>query len=100
MKVTRFENYRVEVTCSDPYIPLTRKGETSDQATHRRAVDMCREVANNIRRHVDNVATVTPLFDTVEYCDKCNERWDPYEDEDGKHCGNCGDLFEPKGATA
>lgn len=49
--------------------------------------DRCRDIADAIRRHVDDVADVVIEFDTNQVCEHCGERW--YERSESYNGGCC-----------
>lgn len=86
MKLTRKSNFRIVV---EP----RRLGDygfikTSDSAFGRTEEDIekeylqrCREIEDDIKRHVDNVDYIGIEYDTHEECSHCGLGWELSEDE-------------------
>lgn len=70
---TVIDNWRVEV------VPDFRFSCRSEK-------DLCDEVAAAIKRHVDDVATITVANDRKEVCPFCDYEWENCIDENGYPC--------------
>lgn len=92
MKIVRKSNFRVVVTprrlgdygsirISDNFF-----GNKSDEQIEKDYLNRCKDIADQIKRHVDDVDSVEVDYDAEEpVCSHCNLDWDI--DEDG--CPTC-----------
>ncbi len=85
MKITRCDNYRVEVTPETPWFI----GDKTPRQIHERWRDACEEIAAQIRRHVDvDKRAVSVLWDQTPVCSFCGAEW---TEGDSPHNGGCCD---------
>ncbi|MFF3151898.1 hypothetical protein [Streptomyces sp. NPDC057910] len=70
MKKIIRDNYRVEV------LPDTYRLPVSVLADHRAMCALLADVARAVRRHVDGIDGVLPLWDTREECSHCECGWE------------------------
>jgi len=77
MKVTRKHNYRVMIE------PKGYAGYMSVSQDDRDSYDLiqCRQIEEQVGRHVDNVYRTTIDYDVEERCSHCKHYWS--EDENG-----------------
>lgn len=47
----------------------------------RRYREMCEEIADSVRRHVDNTKYVSVECDKEEFCSHCGSNWDECKDD-------------------
>ena len=67
MKIIEKSNFRVEVFAKDyNWRNLTPEEETK----------ACDDIVQQIERHVDNVGSVSTVWDTKELCEFCRYRWE------------------------
>lgn len=81
MKKTIKRNFRVIVTPRTFY----KEADLSD----------CEEIAQQIKRHVDNVLDVHAAWDNEELCEHCDSEWT----EDGDYNGGCCEEDEKLGGA-
>lgn len=78
MKITIKDNYRVEIIPIGQEVTfITRTPERVEQLYK----DVCKEMVEQVKRHIDNVADINMAFDITYYCSHCGREWD--EDEKG-----------------
>ena len=91
-KRTQWENYRVVITprrigdfgfvrVSDSFV------ETDSERVHKRYMDICEGIVQDVNRHVDGVDDVRVDHDVCEICEFCYHEWNATEDG---LCENCG----------
>ena len=80
MKVVNKINWKVVVEPSQSF----SLGKTNEAHSKELQRD-CETIVKEIKRHIDNIQSVTVEYDTEELCSFCNERWEI--DEDG--CPTC-----------
>lgn len=95
-RATTYENYRV-------VIEPRRLGDfgsvsvgdwliASDEADRQRQYRArCEEIAADVKRHVDNIGSVSVESDAVHCCDHCGARW---TEESDKYNGGCCEADE------
>jgi hypothetical protein len=90
-KTVSYENYRVvieprslgdfgSVSMSDRLLC------SSEQELQRRYRERCHEIAEDVKRHVDNAGLVHVDFDTVATCEHCGHKW---TEESSTYNGGC-----------
>lgn len=93
-KAVVYENYRVvieprrlgdlgAISVGDS---LMCSGEADRQRQYR---ERCHEIAQDVRRHVENVGFVSVAFDTVGTCAHCGANW---TEDDSDYNGGCCDA--------
>lgn len=90
MKITTHDNFRVVVTPK-------RLGDfgwmslPDDRASRNPEADMrerCQEIAEQVKRHVDNVAAVSVASDVTHTCSFCHYEWEELTAEQATDPGN------------
>lgn len=76
MKIQRYENFRVVLTVSRPFLV-----KPDHENYLRRMTSQSKEVAKSVKRHVDNVDDIQCEYDTLDLCEFCGREWEV--DEDG-----------------
>lgn len=80
MKITR-GNFRVEVEPRNPgdfkYASISGQTRTEEES-----ISICEEIADDIRRHVDNLPYngnrgVSVIWDEEKVCEHCGSEWNP-----------------------
>lgn len=69
MKTVHLSNYRVEVRPE-----LWRIGDV--ETDHAHMVNLCRNLATSINRHVDHVQTCDVFWDSKNVCSFCGMEWE------------------------
>lgn len=75
MKLKTLTNFRVEVTPREPYLGRDPKKAEAIWA------DLCKDIASQIKRHVDDVGSADVVFDTKESCSHCDYGWEVATDD-------------------
>lgn len=73
MKTHRVDNYRVVVMPEEPWLSTDRNA-----ATLRRT---CEDLIRDIKRHVDDIQSITWKCDEKDVCSFCGREWE--EETDG-----------------
>ena len=91
-KRTQWVNYRVVITprrigdfgfvrVSDSFV------EKDSERVHKRYINICEGIVQEVNRHVDGVEDVEVCHDILETCEYCYYEWNATEDG---LCENCG----------
>lgn len=67
-------NIRVEV-----YPKVCKPSFASNDYIEGEELAACQSIAENIKRHVDDIANIGIHYETVEYCEFCGTEWDADE---------------------
>jgi len=70
-KLAGYTNYRIEVIPEELFI-FSKK---SIEESHRIWVEHLFDCEKSIKRHCDNIRTTDILWDKVEVCSYCNDKW-------------------------
>lgn len=91
MKITRQSNFRVviEPRLLGNYGWMSITDRTPTEETAKEYLSRCRSIADDVRRHVDDVHSVDVECDTKEVCSHCGREWEEATDDN--------DLDFPKG---
>ena len=81
MKVTKIENIRVQIM-PDNYLHPEDTAHT---------ICICKQIVEDVKRHIDGIGDVSWECDTNDYCDACGLLWEL--DEYGIPCC-CGKAIE------
>lgn len=79
-KIIKNSNYRVVATPQD-LSSIERMFHKDRDSAEKSIKNRCNEIAESIKRHVDNVDRVDIEFDTDEVCSHCGYEW--VEDQKG-----------------
>ena len=95
----RKENFRVVVE------PRYVRGYTNDQSGYERwahcSMNQCGEIASAIKRHVDDVNSVSVEFDQSDVCEHCGNAWtENSRDYNGGCCWKDEENAPPNNAEA
>ena len=66
---------------SDFHVIIWPKGCSWIPTTHEDYEKTCQEIKRQVKRHIDNVASVAIVYDSEWICEYCNRLWE--EDENG-----------------
>ena len=66
---------------SDFHVIIWPKGYSWMKANYENEEKACQEIKRQVKRHVDNVASVTVAHNSEWICEHCNRFWE--EDENG-----------------
>jgi hypothetical protein len=85
MKITRKENFRVVIYPKSlgDYggIKLPDSHFRNNEQIQKDYETRCKEIAEQAKRHVDNIHSVDVEYDTVTKCSHCNLNWEVSEDD-------------------
>lgn len=106
MRKLKNENYHVvieprrlgdlgSVSLSDRYMC---KDEADRQRQYR---ERCEQIANEVRRHVAEVGSVSVACDTVAVCEHCGSQWTEDDDQyNGGCCAKDQEAYDSRAATS
>lgn len=100
MKRTRYENHHIKISPTSSRFMHSYTREGAHDKIHQMQLRDLQQIADQIKRHVDDVIIDVIEFDTIEYCEFCGRVWETERNEPNgmpECCGKAQDEWERDG---
>ncbi len=79
MKITMRDNYRVVIRPAESSRRPVGRTNEEEEHYHKHIAAECKQILDDVIRHVDNVETVDIEWDSTDRCNFCERIWEADE---------------------